>query len=262
MQFDWPDIIRAVFSERGAFVASVALLVLGATLSYLVWQWSRRLLRDAGVSEAVEGTPFERTARSFGTSTIGIVSNIAALFVFITVAIIAINVARLGNPEVFWSRFTGYLPRLFVAALALIIGLVVGDKARLYVSERLRSVKLPEVSVIPELVKYSVFYIAALVALRQVGVATDALLVLLGAFAFGVVVLALVAFWDLLRAGAAGIFLLLSEPYSIGDRVRIGDNEGIVQEVDMFTTRIESDGEEYILPNQKVFKSGIVRLRD
>jgi len=256
------SLIRRLFSEQGVFVVSIGLLFFGVVLSYLIWRWTREILENAGVSEAVEGTPFERTARGFGTSTIGIISTIAAVFVYVLAILLAINVARLGNPDLFWTRFTGYLPSLFIAALALIIGLVVGDKAKLRVSERLRSVKLPQVSLIPEVVKYSIFYVAILIALGQLGVETTALVVLLGVYAFAVVVVALVAFWDLLRSGAAGIYLLLTEPYSIGDRVRIGDNEGIVQEVDIFTTRIENSGEEYIVPNQNVFESGIVRIRD
>jgi len=266
MQFgldvDWADAVRAAFSEQGIFVASIAVLLFGLIAGTLVWRGSRRYLRAWGISDAVEGTPFERTARGLGTSTVGVVSGIAALFVYVSAVILAVNIAQLGNPELFWSRFTAYLPRLFVAALAVIIGLVLGDKASISVSERLKSVKLPEVSVLPVLVKYSIFYVAALVALAQLGVAISALLVLLRVYALGLVILALLSFWDLLRAGAAGIYLLLSEPYSIGDRVRIAGSEGIVQEVDMFTTRVESDGEEYIIPNQKVFKSGIVRIRD
>jgi small-conductance mechanosensitive channel len=53
----------------------------------------------------------------------------------------------------------------------------------------------------------------------------------------------------------------LTEPYSIGDEIVIGDQSGIVQEVDILVTRIESDGEEYIIPNKRVFNTGIVRIR-
>jgi len=42
----------------------------------------------------------------------------------------------------------------------------------------------------------------------------------------------------------------------------VGEDRGIVQEVDMFVTRIESDGEEYIVPNSRVFEDGVVRIRD
>jgi small-conductance mechanosensitive channel len=129
------------------------------------------------------------------------------------------------------------------------------------VSERLSSVKLPEVTLIPALVKYSVFYVAGLLALAQLGVATAALLVLLAAYTFGVVFVGGLACKDILTSATAGIYLLLSQPYTIGDEVRIDDHRGIVQEMDVFVTLIESDDEEYLIPNRLVFRRGIVRVR-
>jgi small-conductance mechanosensitive channel len=262
MQFDWARLVRSLFSRETAFVVSLLILVLGLFLGYYVWRWVHRFGERAGINRVVEGTPFERTARSFGTSTVGIVATLAALFVYVGLLIVALHFADLLDVQLFWSRFTGYLPRLFVAALALVVGLIAGDKARLVVSERLRSVKLPEAGLLPELVKYSIFYIAALIALGQVGVATGALLVLLAAYAFGVIFLAGIAFKDLLAASAAGVYLLLAEPYVIGDEVEIDGRRGIVQEVDMFVTHVESEGEEYIIPNQHVLRSGVVRVRE
>jgi len=264
MQFgyDWPDAVRRIFSPEGTFIIAMFVLAIGLVAGYLVWRASRQFMRELGVQEAVEGTPFDRTARSLGTSTIGIVSNLAALFVYVVAVTVALNIARLVSPAVFWSRLTAFLPDLFVALFAIIIGLIAGDKARLVVSDRLRSVKLPEATLLPELVKYSIFYLAVLIALGQLGVDTMALLILLAAYAFGLVFLCGLALKDLLKAAAAGLSLLLTEPYSIGDEVIVDERRGIVQEVDMLVTRIESDGEEYIVPNQRVFDSGIVRVRN
>jgi len=259
---EWPEFIRTLFSPQGTFVISLLVLLLGLVVGVLVWRSSRRFMSELGVPETVEGTPFERTARSLGTSTVGIISNLAALFVYILAITIALNIAELVNPEVYWTRFTAFLPNLFIAIFAIITGLIAGDKAKLVVSERLRSVKLPEATVLPELVKYSIFYLAILIALSQLGVETMALLVLLAAYAFGLVFLTGLALKDLLAAAAAGLYLLLTEPYSIGDEVVIDDQQGIVQEVDMFVTHVESDGKEHIIPNQRVIRSGIVRVRD
>jgi len=119
-----------------------------------------------------------------------------------------------------------------------------------------------QVGFLPAVVKYSVYYVAALLALAQLGVATAALLVLLGGYAFGVVFFGGLALRDLLRAGAAGVYLLLTQPYGIGDRVEVDDHRGIVQEVDLFVTRVEADGEEFIVPNHLVFRGGVVRVRE
>lgn len=258
----WMTVIERILASRLSGLLALAVLFVGLMGGYLVMRITNRMLSRLGVPRIVEGTVFERTARSLGTSTVGILSILASLFVYLGSLIIALSISDVISPQLFWSQLTGYVPRLFVAALAVIASLVVGDKARLYVSERLRSVKLPEAELLPELVKYSVFYVGALVALGQMGVVTGALLVLLGAYAFAVVFVGALAFRDLLSAAAAGLYLLMTEPYSIGDEVRIDDHEGIVQEVDMFTTRIESDDKEYIVPNQLVLRSSIVRVRE
>jgi small-conductance mechanosensitive channel len=258
----WIDSISDSLSADTAFTLAVAVLIGGLFISYAIWRWTHALFDRLGIKDAVEGTTLDRTAQRFGTSATGIVALLLAGSVYVLAVFTASNLIELFTVDRFWERVAALLPQLFIAAFAVIIGLVVGDKAKLVVQERLRSVKLPEASVIPELVKYSIFYIAALIALAQVGIATTALLVLLAAYSFGIVFLGGIAFKDLLSSGAAGIYLLLTEPYSIGDEVRINDKRGIVQEVDIFVTRVEADGEEYIIPNQQVFKAGIIRVRD
>jgi small-conductance mechanosensitive channel len=260
-QLDVPSLIRELFSERGAVVIAVLVLVFGAIVGYLAWRGTRRFLVSQGIDTVVEGTLFERTVNNVGLSTVGILSQLAALAVYVLSVIVAINVARLGDPQFFWTRFVELLPRLFIAALAVILGLILGDKSELVVNERLKSVKLPEASLLAEVVKYSIYYIAALIALGQLGVATSALLILLAVYTFGLVFLCGLAMKDLLSAGAAGMYLLLTQPYSIGDEVKIDNTRGIVQEVNVFVTHVESDDEEYIIPNHRVFKHGIVRIR-
>ena len=262
MPLEWLERAGQTLSEESAVTFAIAILLLGLLGGYLVWRWTHAVFQRLGLQDAVEGTSVERGAGRFGTSTAGIIAWLFALTVVGLALIAAFNVTRVLEMDLFWPAVISLFPRLLIAVLAVIFGLLLGDKAHLVVQERLRSIKLPEAAIIPEIVKYSIFYIAALIALAQVGVATTALLVLLAAYAFGIVVLATVAFKDLLAAGAAGIYLVLNEPYSIGDEIQVNGNRGIVQEMNMFVTHIEDDGEEYIIPNNKVFQSGIIRLRE
>ncbi|WP_338738524.1 mechanosensitive ion channel domain-containing protein [Haloplanus salilacus] len=239
-----------------AFATALAGLVLG----WLVRVLTGRLLRRAGVPGVIEGTTFERTAREFGTSTVAILGAIAGYFVFGIALFAAVAVAEIQYVAQFWNAVAGFLPQLFFAVIVLIVGVVLGDKVELLVSERFRGVKLPQIGVLPLMAKYSIFYLAALIALGQVGVATAALIVLLGAYVFALVFLGGLAFRHLLSAGAVGTYLLLHQPYTIGDEIRIGDVRGVVQEMDLFVTHVETDGEEHVLPNSKVFADGFVRI--
>ena len=243
------------------FVVAVTLIVVGLLLGGLTAGVIRRVLEAFDVDEAVEGTAFERTARGLGTSTVGLLSQLCGFFVFLVAALYAFEILRFLPSRRLLEAISLLLPRVFVAALVLIVGVLLGDKAEIVVGEQLRSIKLPEVTVLPRLVKFSILYVAVLIALSQLGVATAALLVLLGAYSFGLFFLGGLAFKDLLSSAAAGIYLLLTEPYSIGDEVEIGGNRGIVQEVDVFVTRIENEGEEHVIPNRKVMTEGAMRVR-
>jgi len=258
MQAEFDILLRDQFQ----FILALLILVVGGVAGHVIGRLNRRLLNAAGVPEAVERTPFERTAQSLDTDTVSLVSRLSSWFIYGVVVLIALNVAELLNARLFWNGVLTFIPDLFIAILVFIVGFVVADKAELVVGERLRSVKLPEVGIIPRTVKYTIVFLAALVALAQLGMAVGALLILLAAYAFAIILFGAVALWDLLRSSAAGVYLLLNQPYGIGDEVRVGEDRGIVQEVDVFVTRIENDGEEYIIPNSRVFEQGVVRIRD
>ncbi len=243
-------------------VIAIIVLSLGFVVGYLVGRLNEELLTAAGLPNAVEGTPFERTAQSIGTSTVNLVARVSSWFIYGIAVITAIHIAQPFDTDALWEAVIWFVPQAFIAVFVLILGFIVADKTELIISEYLRGVKLPEVSIIPKLVKYTVLYITLIIALGQIGVHILALIVLLAVYAVAVVFVGAFAFKEFLLSSAAGIYLLLNQPYSIGDRVRIGENTGIVQEVDLFVTKIESDSEEYIIPNRLVFENGIVRLRD
>lgn len=240
-----------------ALVVFVGVVVVG----YVFGQLVKGVLTAVGVGDIVEGTAFERTAQGLGSSTVSVVSRLLSWFIYVVGALFALYVAGVLNTALFFADLTQLFPHLFIAVFVVIIGIIAGDKAELLINERLRSVKFPEVGLVGTIAKYSVLYVAVLIAFGQLGFATTALLVLLAVYVFGLVFLGAVAGRDLLASGAAGLYLFLDQPYGIGDRVTIGDRSGVVQEVDLFVTRIEEDDTEYIVPNRAVFEDGASRRR-
>jgi small-conductance mechanosensitive channel len=256
------DLEGLLWSVPDRLWLALGVFLLAVVLGLLVVRVNAGLLRRAGLPETIEGTAFERTVRGIGTSTVAILSQLSGWFIVILGVIVAIAVAEPSYAEQFWSQTTGFLPSLFVAVLILIVGIVVGDKVELLFSERLRSVKLPQIGIVPTVAKYSVFYVAFVLAMDQIGVATFALVVLLALYALALVVFGAVAGKQMLSSAAAGLYLFLNEPYGIGDTVKIGAQRGVVQEIDVFVTHIEADGEEYVVPNDRVFEGGIVIIHE
>ena len=242
--------------------AALIVVVVGVVAAMVLGTLTKRLLVRVGVPGAIEGTAFERTAREFETSTVEVLGTLVRFFVLGVTFLAVLSVAHVTVAASFWAGTVGFLPQLFFAVVILIVGVVVGDKVHIVVSERLTGIKLPQIGVFPRLAKFTVFYVAVLIALSQLGVATLALVVLLAVYLFALVLLAAIALSDLLKSGAAGSYLLLNQPYAIGDEIEIGEKRGIVQEVNLFVTHVENDGEEFIVPNSTVFEEGIVRIRE
>jgi small-conductance mechanosensitive channel len=240
---------------------ALVVIAAGVVIGFLLARLSRRFLVKVGIPDYIEGTSFERSVRNYGTTTVNVVSRLIFLFGVGVTLLVALSIVEITYADRFWNDVAGYLPQLFVALLVIIVGTVVGDKVELLVAERLRGVKLPETNLLPLFAKYTVFFVTALVALSQLGVATLPLLVLLAAYLVAVIVFGAVASHDLLVSGTAGTYLLLNQPYSIGDEIRVDGTQGIVQEVGLFVTHIETDGEEHIVPNRLVLTEGVVRIR-
>lgn len=259
-------VVRSWFEGLSApeqnLLVAVAVLLAGLVVGLIATFLVRRILLASGVDEAVEGTPFERTARKLGSSTVQLLAQLCGVFVFAVAALFAARTTGLVPEEALVQELGRFLPRLFVAVFVIVVGLLVADKVELFVDERLRSIKLPEVTIVSTLLKVSILYVAGLIALSQLGVATGALLILLAAYTFGLFFLSGLAFKDLLSSAAAGVYLLLTQPYAIGDEIEIDEKRGIVQEIDIFVTRIERDGEEYIVPNRTVLRKGATLIRD
>ena len=67
------------------------------------------------------------------------------------------------------------------------------------------------------------------------------------------------AFRDILQNFLAGILLLLSEPFRIGDQVRAGDFEGTVENIETRATFILTyDGRRIVMPNSTLFVNAVI----
>jgi small conductance mechanosensitive channel len=90
----------------------------------------------------------------------------------------------------------------------------------------------------------------ASVILTIFGVPTTAVITSFSLATAGIVL----AFQDVLKNFIAGIYLLVERPFTIGDRVKVRDAEGLVEEVDIRTTALKTDAGVIILvPNNIIF---------
>jgi small conductance mechanosensitive channel len=97
--------------------------------------------------------------------------------------------------------------------------------------------------------------IGVVIALSEVGMSLSAAMATIGLASVGIGF----ALKDILSNLFAGIILLVQHPFTIGDQVRVGEQEGTVENVRVRDTQVLTyDGERVFIPNQTVFNSPII----
>ncbi|MFI5285160.1 MAG: mechanosensitive ion channel family protein [Candidatus Dormibacteria bacterium] len=155
------------------------------------------------------------------------------------------------------SGLAGPLVEHLLAAIAIFVILyVVGRVTRMLVLWAMRRGKADRQvrTLVRNLITVTTYVVAVISALVVYGVNVA---VILTAAGLGTVAIGL-AFQDLLRNVLAGIWLLLEQPFRLGDTITVMDQTGAVQNITLRTTTLRTGvGELAILPNLTVF-TGIV----
>lgn len=143
------------------------------------------------------------------------------------------------------------------ALLVLVIGLKIagwtGAKTTRLISKRNIDVTLARFA--GNLTKIVIVALVIVVTLGNFGITIAPLIAIAGASAFG----ATVAIQGPLSNYGAGLSIILSRPFTVGDTIAIRDVSGVVEEVKLAaTTLIGEDGEKITVPNKEIVGRVIV----
>lgn len=156
------------------------------------------------------------------------------------------------------KRIISFVPRFVVAVLLFLLFYALANVVRRIMRNALE--RLPHFpSSVRILVVRSAYililFIGLMVALSAANVDMTAALASLGVagFALGF------AFKDILENFIAGILLLFSRPFEIGDQVTLGKYEGTVTDIEIRTTTLRTYAEERVsIPNSQIFSNPVV----
>jgi len=116
-------------------------------------------------------------------------------------------------------------------------------------------VNLTLASFAKNIIYYALLVFVAIAALNQVGIQTNSFVALIGAAGLAVGL----ALQGSLANFAAGVMVILFQPFQVGDYVEAGGAAGTVKEIQIFNTVLMTpDNKKVIIPNAKVTADKIV----
>jgi small conductance mechanosensitive channel len=142
-------------------------------------------------------------------------------------------------------------PRLFTAALILIVGIVVSGWVSRWVTQFLshRDLEPPLRLLLARVAWALCFTVFALMALQNLGVELLPLIAGLGVVGAGVAL----ATQGVLSNLVAGLTIIFSKPFRVGEYIAIAGVEGAVESISLFNTTLgHVDRSQVVVPNRKV----------
>lgn len=118
------------------------------------------------------------------------ISGVIGWIVFIMFTLIAVKALRLTPMEILIERFVLYLPQVFTAILIMLLGYLMGNFLRRTVLITAVNAGIKSAGLIGQFVKYGIFFFALTVAMEQLGIGKDTVIITY-TITFGGIVLAL-----------------------------------------------------------------------
>ena len=157
-----------------------------------------------------------------------------------------------------WKRLIGFIPEIGSAFLILVLTLLLARFVRRTISRAMATTKADQniQSLVVRIGGIAVWLVGLAVTLSVLNVDAAALFAALGltGAALGF------AIRDIIANFIAGVVLLSTRPFKIGDLVTIETFEGIVEDLAIRATILKTvDGREVAIPNAKVFSAVVIK---
>ncbi|NOY69895.1 MAG: mechanosensitive ion channel [Deltaproteobacteria bacterium] len=149
-----------------------------------------------------------------------------------------------------------WMPKVIGVAVLLIVFFILAKLMKRIINNAAGRLKLDEniASLLARTSSIALTVFGVVTALGTLGINVSALVAGLGltGFALGF------ALKDSISNLLSGILILLYQPFETGNRIRIAGYEGIVVAIDLRYTKLESEGNNILIPNSKLFTDPIM----
>jgi len=146
------------------------------------------------------------------------------------------------------SFLVSIIGSIIFALVLVLISRFIRSRFRAFAERRGVRNNLP--SLVDNIVQAALVVLIGVIALTTVGVKTSSLVTF---FSLSTAALTL-SLQDVLKNLFSGLYLLAEQPFSPGDRVRVGAEDGRVEQVDLRITRLRNDRRELVMvPNSTMF---------
>jgi len=176
--------------------------------------------------------------------------------------------------ELLRSIFVGYTTKFIVAIIILFFGFIVGRVLGKVIQKVLHElelnnilkktvkVKMPLEQIISHTVMYLIYFVTIVMALNQIGLATDILNIVLGGFMIIIILALFLSIKDFIPNFISGIFIHQKQFIKEGDLIKVKNIEGRITDISLVETLVQTkQGDIIYIPNSVLTKSEVIKIK-
>ena len=218
------------------------------------------ILRKLEFERLTRKSEAERIAKRFGTSLIGLIEFVTRWTIYLIGLQVALETAGLEFMNLIMQRVVSYMPNLILALLIFVIGILVAEKLGNLVQGMAEDERVPRFWLLGNLVRYTIYLVVVVMALSQLQISTGVLMIVTGSIFAAIGLIIAVGMRDLAPNVVAGMHLLYEKTLSVGDTAKVGEHEGIIEDIGIVKSIIKKKNDEYVvIPNSELMKSIIIK---
>lgn len=158
----------------------------------------------------------------------------------------------------FIDKYFYFFPNIIYGVLFLVVGFILKSFIKKALRKALVKFKLDKTveSFFVSLLDSLILVVIVAISLGFLGVSTGTMVAILGTLGVAIGL----ALKDSLSNLAGGFFIIFAKPFSVGDKIEIDDSTGIVSQVTILYTILETEDEKSVyVPNGKVSTIKIIK---
>ncbi len=250
------EIFGGLISSLPNILKALVVFIIGYIIAKLVKRILKTLLQKSGIDvikDKLEEIEFISNSNMKLIPSAAI-SSIVYYFILLFIIILAVDILQISAITDLLKELMLLLPKLIVAVLVLIIGVLIAEAVRKVVQNTCQSLGIPAAKVIATFVFFFVMINALMIALKKATIPTqfltDNLTVL-----FAGIVFAFAIGYGLASKGIMSSFLssyYSKSRFNIGDTVSIEGAHGQIVEIDSTSMVIQGESTKVIIPLNKL----------
>ncbi|MCQ2996890.1 mechanosensitive ion channel [Pseudomonas syringae] len=258
--------MTALWTKVAIFIpnllGAVVVVLLGFVVAKLLETLLSKLLAKIGLDRLMAGTGLTKLISRAGVQVpiSTLIGKIVYWFVLLTFLVTAAGSLGLERVSATLDMLTGYLPKVFGAALVLMVGVLLAQLVNGLVRGGAEGVGLDYAAGLGRLAQGLVIIISISVAISQLEVKTDLLnhVIVIVLITVGLAIALALGLGSRELAGQILAGIYVRELYQVGQEVRIGDVEGQIEEIGTVkTTLLTDDGELVSLSNRVLLEQRV-----